>query len=151
MGKGGKRLAAVLALLLAGGVLLYVSFGGIEENLVYYWSPAELLERGRVAYGATVRLGGVVEQGSMAWDPAALDLRFNLSVGPEPGSPSVPVKANAAPPQMFREGIGAVVEGSYDGHVFQASRVMVKHSNEYRPPAAGERPEDIYTTLLPEQ
>ena len=49
---------------------------------------------------------------------------------------------------MFREGIGVVVEGKYDGQQFQADRVIVKHSNEYRPPEEGREPENVYKTLL---
>jgi cytochrome c-type biogenesis protein CcmE len=52
---------------------------------------------------------------------------------------------------MFREGIGVVVEGKLtpDG-VFRSHEVMVKHNNEYRPPEAGERPEDMYKSLVQE-
>ena len=40
---------------------------------------------------------------------------------------------------MFREGIGVVVEGSYaDTGIFRSNRLMVNHSNEYRPPKEGE-------------
>ena len=39
---------------------------------------------------------------------------------------------------MFREGIGVVVEGTFDkSQVFSSNRLMVNHSNEYRPPEAG--------------
>jgi cytochrome c-type biogenesis protein CcmE len=53
---------------------------------------------------------------------------------------------------MFREGQGVVVEGKLnrDG-VFEASTVMVKHSNEYRPPEDGHpRPADTYRSLIRE-
>ena len=51
----------------------------------------------------------------------------------------VHVKGSAIPPQMFREKIGVVVEGTMtrDGH-FEGRRLMVSHSNEYRVPAEGE-------------
>lgn len=55
------------------------------------------------------------------------------------------------PPQMFQEGIGAVVEGALnpDG-TFEANRLMVKHGNEYRPPKEGEMPQQIYQQLRQE-
>jgi cytochrome c-type biogenesis protein CcmE len=42
---------------------------------------------------------------------------------------------HSVPPQMFREGIGVVVEGTMTpaGH-FESRRLMVSHSNEYRAP-----------------
>ncbi len=41
---------------------------------------------------------------------------------------------------MFRERIGVVVEGTFDkSQTFTSSRLMVNHSNEYRPPKPGRR------------
>ncbi len=143
-----KRITALAAILVAGAALTFIAYGGIEENLVYYWDVETLLAKGEAAHGVIVRLGGVVEPGSHQWNAESLDLRFNISMKPEPGEPRVAVEARGAPPQMFREGIGVVVEGTYNGKVFHADRVIVKHSNQYKPPKEGERPRDIYRTLL---
>lgn len=143
-----KQLIAVAALGIAGAALAYIAFGGIENNLVYYWDVAELVAKGKAAEGATVRLGGVVQKGSIDWNTSTLDLKFKVGMQPDAGAvPQVVVKASGAPPQMFREGIGVVVEGRYDGSQFNAERVMVKHSNEYRPPTPGEDPREVYKTL----
>ncbi len=142
-----KRLAAVAALLAAGGVLAFLAMGGIEDNLVYFWDVEQLLEEGEKAHGATVRLGGMVQKGTFDWNAETLDLKFRIGMAPE-GGDSVVVKSKGAPPQMFREGIGVVVEGYYDGEVFNAARVIVKHSNEYKAPVEGERPQDLYKTLV---
>lgn len=144
-----KQLAALGALAIAGAALWVIAYGGIEENLVYFWNPKELLEKGEVAHGATVRLGGVVRDGSVDWNPDTLDLQFDAGIAPASG-PAVPVHAEGAPPQMFREGIGVVVEGTYDGEIFHAERVLVKHSNEYRAPKEGDKPQDAYRTLVEE-
>ena len=85
---------------------------------------------------------------SLLWDAERIDLGFKVGMDADPKQRGVPVHATAAPPQMFREGIGVVVEGVYDGRVFTADRVIVKHSNEYRPPAEGEKPEQVYRTLM---
>lgn len=143
-----KRLAAVLALTIAGGALAFIAYGGLEENIVYYWEPDVLLEKGDKAVGATVRLGGVVKKSTVQWNAETLDLRFDVGIAPEPGGPTVSVFAKGAPPQMFREGIGVVIEGKYDGKVFQGERVLVKHSNEYRAPEPGQTPRDMATTLV---
>lgn len=143
-----KRVVALVAVLVAGGALAFISMGGIEKNLVYYWNAQELLERGDKAHGATVRLGGVVKNGSVHWDASTLKLDFDVGIAPEAGGATVAVHAIGAPPQMFREGMGVVVEGRYDGKVFTADRVLVKHSNEYRPPAPGEKASETYSTLV---
>ena len=147
--EGRNKLVAVVALLIAGSGLAYVAFGGIEQNLVYYWDAAQLLDKGKAAVGATVRLGGLVQKGTASWNPATLALQFRVGMQAE-GEPSVLVHATGAPPQMFQEAMGVVVEGRYDGTAFAADRVMVKHSNEYRAPAAGEKPQDLYKTLMPD-
>jgi cytochrome c-type biogenesis protein CcmE len=145
-----RQLIAVSALVVAGSALGFIAFGGIEKNLVYYWDVAQILEKGAAAVGPTVRLGGLVQQGTLDWNASTLDLHFQVGMKPEPGGPTVAVASRGAPPQMFREGIGVVLEGQYDGKVFHADRVMVKHSNEYRAPKEGERPEDLYGTLIEE-
>jgi len=134
--KRQRKAAAVVAVLVALGVLGFLAFGGIGENLVYYWSPTELEEAGAKAQGATIRLGGLVEPGTIQYGED-LELEFRVT----DGTSSVPVYAEAVPPAMFRENIGVVVEGTVraDG-VFQTQRLMVKHDNEYRPPDdSGER------------
>ncbi len=126
-----RRLLAVVTLLVAGGVMAYLAFGGIGENLVYYWSPTELNEAGPRAYGASVRLGGLVAPGSIERQEDGLTMRFAVT----DGEASVPVIAETVPPAMFREGIGVVVEGTMtrEGH-FQTQRLMIKHDNQYRAP-----------------
>lgn len=144
-----KQLAAVVALVVAAGTLTVIASGSIEQNLVYFWDVDQLLAKNEEAVGATVRLGGVVRNGSYAFDEETLGLTFTIAMNPDSDT-GVRVSAQGQPPQMFREGIGVVVEGRYDGKVFHADRVLVKHSNEYQPPADGERPEQVYRTLMDE-
>jgi cytochrome c-type biogenesis protein CcmE len=50
---------------------------------------------------------------------------------------------------MFQPGMGVVVAGKLGrDNVFQATNLMVKHSNEYHPPKPGEKPEEMYKTLI---
>ena len=73
-----RRLLAVGAIAVAGTVLAYIAMSDIGENLVYFWNPKELVEKGSGAVGATVRLGGVVQTGTLNWDSKVLDLRFRI-------------------------------------------------------------------------
>ncbi len=139
-----RRLFLVGALSVAGVGLGVVAFGNLGESLVYYWDPTQLVEAGDKAEGATVRLGGVVETESVVWVEEANELSFQVADAKH----SVAVINRGAPPQMFREGIGVVVEGTMgaDG-VFQSDRLMVKHSNEYRAPEEGTESADLYATV----
>ena len=143
-----KQVIAVAALSVVAGVLAFISLSDIEDNLVYYWDPAQLLEKGELAKKATIRLGGVVRTDSIDWNPETLKLHFKVGMTPNEKEEVITVHSVGAPPQMFQEGMGVVVEGQYDGQIFKSERVMVKHSNEYRAPKEGERPQEIYKTLL---
>jgi cytochrome c-type biogenesis protein CcmE len=130
---------AIGALLVAAAALGFISFGNLGNNLVYYWTPAEMLAAGSKAYGATIRLGGIVQKGSVAWDTGHTELSFRVANDATPAAASVLVKVRETPPQMFREGIGVVVEGTFDkAQVFTSNRLLVNHSNEYRPPKPGD-------------
>lgn len=137
MSDNSSRRKAILALAVAAiaAIMIYLAVGGIGENLVYYWSPSELVSAGDKAYGATVRLGGLVAPGSVSRGADGLELEFAVT----DGEALVPVHARAVPPAMFREGIGVVVEGSLekDG-IFETKRLMVKHDNQYQPPGEGD-------------
>jgi cytochrome c-type biogenesis protein CcmE len=126
---------AVAAILISVGVLAFLAFGGIGENLVYYWSPSELAEAGDEAVGATIRLGGLVEPGTIDRSADGLTLKFAVT----DGGASVPIVTSSVPPAMFREGVGVVVEGTIrkDGS-FETNRLLVKHDNQYRAPGEGE-------------
>jgi len=139
-----RRFALVGALLVAGATLAFIAFGNIGENLVYYWNPTQLHDAGDQSIGATIRLGGVVKDGTVDWNPDASELEFIVSDGVE----EVAVHCSGAPPQMFRAGIGVVVEGTMTkAGVFESSRLMVKHSNEYKAPKEGATVEELYKTV----
>lgn len=142
-----RRIMALGALGLVFGALFWMATSSLSDDLTYFLSPSELSDRGPAMVGATVRLQGMVETGSVDWNPQEQRLAFRLT----DGQATIPVIGTGVPPQMFREGIGAVVEGELDnGGVFRTRKVMVKHDNEYRPPEEGERPEDLYKTLAEE-
>lgn len=143
-----RRIFMVGALVFASVALGAISMGNMGENLVYYWDVSELVENRGKAVGATIRLGGLVEEGSVEWDNATSSLSFRMT----DGSQDVLVNATGAPPQMFREGIGVVVEGTMtDAGTFESDRLMVKHSNEYKEADAdmtAEERKKLYDSVL---
>ncbi|MDP1822026.1 MAG: cytochrome c maturation protein CcmE [Archangium sp.] len=140
-----NRLIALGAILVAGGALAWIAFGNIGENLVYYWKPSEMVAQGDKAYGATVRLGGVVVPGSVVFNADRTALTFKVADTHAADAVKVTVKSEQTPPQMFREGIGVVVEGAFQAdQVFRTNRLMVNHSNEYRAPTDGGMPTEAW-------
>src|SRR5205814_7659359 len=124
------------ALIVAGAAFIVIAFGGISKNLVYYWTPSDLYANGDKAYGATIRLGGMVAFGSIHNHAGVSGVEFDV----KDATRIVHVKSSGVPPQMFRENIGVVVEGTMTrGGYFECNRLMVSHSNEYRAPKAGHK------------
>ncbi len=126
-----KRARLLIAAGVVMGALVYLIVGGIRSAIVYYLTPSELVAQGSVAYGKSLRLGGQVAPGSKQWNANSLELRFILT----DGKAAVRVYHRGSPPDLFTEGQGAIVEGTYepDG-VFRARSLIVKHSEEYAPP-----------------
>jgi cytochrome c-type biogenesis protein CcmE len=145
--RGRRRIAIALAIVIVLGAFGFLLWGGLDRNVVFFLTPQELLARGTSAYDVPVRLGGQVSPGSVQWDAERLDLRFIVTDGQQ----TVTVHSRGAPPQMFRDGMGVVVEGRYrrDG-VFESTNLMVKHSNEYRKPEPGKHPQEMYRSLMKE-
>ena len=144
--QGRRRSALVVGVVIIVAAFGFLLYGGIDKNVVFFLTPNELLSRGTAAYDVPVRLGGLVQPGSVKWDADKLDLRFVVM---DSGGQSVNVHSSGAPPQMFRDGMGVVVEGRYHrSGVFESTNLMVKHSNEYRKPEHGERPQQMYKSLV---
>jgi cytochrome c-type biogenesis protein CcmE len=133
---------AVIALVVAGAAFVAISAGGIGENLVYYWGPKELRAAGAKAVGATIRLGGQVAVGSIKLGEGVSNLEFDVT----DGTAKVHVVSTGVPPQLFRDRIGVVVEGTMTGAgTFEGHRLMVSHDNKYRAP--GDKNVDIKTLM----
>lgn len=139
-----RRMFLVGALAVAGAALGTIAYGNLGENLVYYWLPSDLRAAGDKAYGPTIRLGGVVVEGSVDWDADANELRFEV----KDKEHAIACLNRGAPPQMFREGIGVVVEGTMQqSGVFESDRLLVKHSEEYKAAEDGVPLEELYKTV----
>lgn len=120
-----------------GGVVIlaalaYMIYAGVTQSAVYFVTPAELAAA--PVPGKAYRLGGLVAPGSLKWEPRTLDLTFALT----DGQATVQVRHKGAPPDLFGENRGAVVEGQWttDGH-FKATQILAKHSEEYKAPHDG--------------
>jgi cytochrome c-type biogenesis protein CcmE len=119
--------------LIGGAVILvalgYMIWAGVTQSAVYFVTPSEL--RAAPVSGQAYRLGGLVARGSLTWDPSTLALTFDVS----DGKSTVPVRHHGAPPDLFGEGRGAVVEGQWTSEgYFKSTHIMAKHSEEYKAP-----------------
>ncbi|NIA25766.1 MAG: cytochrome c maturation protein CcmE [Gammaproteobacteria bacterium] len=114
---------AIVAVLVAVG---FFAFGNLNKNLVYYLTPTEALQqRADFPDGQRFRLGGLVVAGSIRTTPNGVS--FQVS----DGQSTIDVENEGSPPQLFQDGAGAVVEGSWQGDHFVSDVLIVKHDEQY--------------------
>jgi cytochrome c-type biogenesis protein CcmE len=129
-----KRKTLRLYLLVASLCLLGVAVGltlfAFQSRIVFFFSPSDVAAN-RPETGRTVRLGGLVEAGSVARSGDGSTVNFKVT----DLKSTVAVSYRGVLPDLFREGQGVVVEGAYgsDGN-FTASEVLAKHDEKYMPP-----------------
>lgn len=128
----GRKLKYLVAGVIVAGALVGLIYSGVRDSMVYFYTPSELTQKQDGLRGKALRVGGMVVDGSVRWDPQTLLLTFQLT----DGQGTVFVRHKGTAPDLFKEGAGAVVEGTWtpDGY-FRASTIMAKHSEEYKPPA----------------
>jgi cytochrome c-type biogenesis protein CcmE len=122
-----RRLYFVLLGLVALGLAAGLVLSAVSDSLVYFYTPSDLHAKA-LPEGRRVRIGGLVEQGSVARD--GQNVRFVVT----DLTHTVSVTYAGVLPDLFREGQGVVVEGRIGpGGVFQASEVLAKHDEKYMP------------------
>lgn len=125
----------IAGLLVIAAAVAYILTSSLSSNLTYFITPSEYARDEARYAGRTVRLGGVVEPGTVKYDKSTLQLRFVVS----DGTVQFPVVHQGTPPDLFREGTGVTIEGKFDGNLFRGQTLLVKHSEEYRVPQPGEK------------
>ena len=124
-----RRLYFVVAGMVLLGVAAALVLYAMNDTLVFFYSPSELLAK-QVPPGRTLRIGGLVETGSVARDADGTTVHFRVT----DTAKTVAVVYKGILPDLFREGQGVVAEGtmSQDG-VFVAAEVLAKHDEKYMP------------------
>ena len=128
-----QRLVLVILALVAvlGAVLL--AMWGLRDRAAYFYTPADVVA-GKATAGKAMRLGGMVERGSVRRDGDGITTRFIV----EDGDARVPVTYRGILPDLFREGSGVVAEGKLAAdRSFVADNILAKHDERYMPPELG--------------
>ena len=128
------------------GVLAALSVQGLQEMTVYFYTPQEVLAAPTDFQEKTIRIGALVQPGTVEWDARSIRLAFHIT---EDSVRSIPVVYEGVKPDMFREGQGVVVEGKMQGGNFRADQLLVKHSEEYTLEEGHQKQkEDYYKSIL---
>ena len=127
-----QRLILVVAAILAVAAAVLLAMWGLRDKASYFFTPAEVAS-GKAPEGRAMRLGGMVERGSINRQPDGVTIRFTMT----DGEAKTPVTYRGIVPDLFREGSGAVAEGRLERGTFVAATILAKHDERYMPPELG--------------
>ena len=127
-----QRLVLVVAAIVALMIAVLLAMWGLKDRASYFYTPADIAA-GKAEQGRAVRLGGMVERGSIQRQSDGVTIRFVLT----DGKAKTPVTYRGITPDLFREGSGAVAEGRIQGSTFVADTILAKHDEHYMPPELG--------------
>ena len=129
-----KRMLAVAAIVIGVGAATVVALQALNENLLYFYSPSQILA-GEAPSERSFRLGGVVSEGTVQRTPGSMEVRFIVT----DYAKTIPVSYSGLLPDLFREGQGVVARGRLlDDGTFVAEEVLAKHDENYMPPEVAE-------------
>jgi cytochrome c-type biogenesis protein CcmE len=123
-----QRLVLIVFALVAliGAALLAIY--ALRGQASYFYIPSEMVAH-PPANGRAVRLGGMVEKGSLKTMPDGVTIHFTVT----DGKAAVPVRFTGITPDLFVEGSGVVADGRMDGGTFVADTLLAKHDEKYVP------------------
>ena len=124
-----KRMVTVVAIVAGVGIATTFALQAFNQNLLYYYSPTQV-HAGEAPASRAIRVGGLVENGSLARKPGSMEVTFILTDYAQ----KVPVSYTGVLPDLFREGQGVIARGRMDGDRFVAEEVLAKHDENYMPP-----------------
>lgn len=127
-----QRLILVTAAVIAVLIAVLLAIWGLRERASYFYTPAEIAA-GQAEQGRSMRLGGMVERGSVQRDSDGVTVRFIVT----DREARTRVVFRDILPDLFREGSGVVAEGQLRGGTFYADKILAKHDERYMPPELG--------------
>ena len=125
-----QRLTLALVALVAVVGAAVLALSALKDQAAFFYAPGDVKKTG-LPLGRAVRLGGMVEGGSIKRQPDGVTISFVVT----DGLAKVPVAFRGITPDLFREKSGVVAEGSFnsDGS-FTATNLLAKHDEKYMPP-----------------
>lgn len=125
-----QRLTLALLAVVAVIAAALLALSALKDQAAYFYTPSDAA-KAHLQSGAAVRLGGMVEKGSLRHLPDGVTITFAVT----DNAASVPVRFMGIVPALFREGSGVVADGKFDASgEFVAETILAKHDERYMPP-----------------
>lgn len=124
-----QRVLILLVIVSSIAVAVGLGLFALQNNINLFYSPTQI-KAGMAPMNHVIRLGGLVEKGSVRHATQQLQVSFVVM----DQNHRVPVDYKGILPDLFREGQSVVVEGKLDAQgTFIAGQVLAKHDEKYRP------------------
>lgn len=124
-----KRLLIIGFIVLGIGGAVGLLFAALGNNMNHYYELAAI-ESGEAPMGKTIRIGGMVENGSIKRTENSLKVQFGVT----DLSRQLVVQYEGILPDLFREGQGVLAKGKLlDKNTFVAEEILAKHDENYMP------------------
>jgi cytochrome c-type biogenesis protein CcmE len=124
-----KRLSLIALMLIGVSVGVTFALKALNENIMFFFSPADI-QAGKAPENRDFRVGGVVVEGTVGRPGEGLTVEFDLT----DNDSVVKVKYTGILPDLFREGQGIVANGRLNASgEFIAAEVLAKHDENYMP------------------
>ena len=121
-----KKLAIILFIAAGLSVAIGLSLYALSNSVDLFFTPSQVAA-GEVDSGRRIRIGGMVKEGSVERAQDSLHVEFITT----DYSHDLLVRYDGILPDLFREGQGVVAEGMVVDGIFNASRVLAKHDEDY--------------------
>jgi cytochrome c-type biogenesis protein CcmE len=125
--KHQRLVLVVVALVALVGAGLLAAYA-LKNQAAYFYVPKDLVAN-PPEQGRAIRLGGMVEKGSLKTQADGVTRDFIVG----DGTARVRVHFKGITPDLFVEGSGVVAEGRMEGDVFMADNLLAKHDENYVP------------------
>jgi cytochrome c-type biogenesis protein CcmE len=123
------RINFLIIFVLLISTVIFIILKSLEENVVYFFSPTDILNKKNISFEKKIRVGGLVKNNSIIKNNTVVnfiitDLKNEIFVS-----------YTGIVPNLFSEGKGVVAEGKLkDKKYFIANKILAKHDENYMPP-----------------
>lgn len=129
-----RRLAIILLMVLGVGLAVSLTVYALRQNINLFFAPSQIAA-GEAPLNRTIRIGGLVVDGSVKRDPESLKVAFALT----DNNATIDVQFEGILPDLFREGQGIIARGRLtENNIVEAEEVLAKHDENYMPPEVAE-------------
>ncbi|MEL6869073.1 MAG: cytochrome c maturation protein CcmE [Pseudomonadota bacterium] len=125
-----QRMLSVGMLVVGIAVVSAFTIGAFREGTGFYYELDEIAN-GTAPLDRSIRVGGLVQEGSLLREAGSLTLQFTLTDTVN----TLKVLYTGVLPDLFRDGQGIIANGHINNEgVFVAEEVLAKHDEDYMPP-----------------